>query len=102
MARGKLKGKGMKYYTPKIEEFHVGFEYEYKLRIRDGIYSYIQKNFRYVDRWRKDVFRVAEEKTIEDLLRGDTESPPRTLDEIEQYLKDGAIRAKRKSNGKGI
>ena len=27
---------GNKYYTPSIEEFHIGFEYEYKRRFMDG------------------------------------------------------------------
>lgn len=53
-----------KYYTPEIEEFHVGFEYEYKSN----------KNYGYLDTqkdWEKEEFRgghiVDESSEVEDI-----------------------------------
>ena len=48
-----------KYYTPVIEEFHVGFEYEYKLRVRNGIFAYMDGIHKYYpDSWTKDCFMM--------------------------------------------
>lgn len=33
-----------KYYTPSIEEFHVGFEYEYKFVIANNYNNLVKKH----------------------------------------------------------
>lgn len=39
-----------KYYTPTIEEFHVGFEYEYRNTVRDSSGNQIKSM------WKKETF----------------------------------------------
>ncbi len=80
-----------RHYIPEIEEFHKGFEFEYKPRIRGGLMSYVNSKFEYVDRWETAMFR--KELTIQDHFQLNTE-PPRNILDIEQYLIDGAIRVK--------
>lgn len=81
-----------KYYTPKIEEFHVGFEYEHKIRLRGGIMSYVNDVYKYKDEWQKSVFRDPdyEPKLFIPLVH----DSPRFIEIVETYLRDGAIRVK--------
>lgn len=52
----------MKYYTPTIEEFHVGFEYEYKSE--DGSYSTFADS---KGEWKKKIFNNEAEYDYEEL-----------------------------------
>ena len=79
-----------KYYTPTIDEFRVGFKYEYRPRLRQGLLSHIDKKFEYVDYWKGDIF--GKEKTYMELL--DEFGNPYNFEDIIQYNKDGAIRVK--------
>ena len=45
-----------KYYTPEIEEFHVGFEYEQKPSFTDGTVK-TQEDFDR-EKWKKRIFKV--------------------------------------------
>jgi len=80
-----------KYYTPDISEFHIGFEYEFKPRIRNGIIAFIENRHEYSSNYKKDVF--CSQKTIEEILSLTYDSPT-DLDDIGQYIKDGAVRVK--------
>ena len=62
-----------RHYIPEIEEFHKGFEFEYKPRIRGGLMSYVNSKFEYVDRWETAMFR--KELTIQDHFQLNTEPP---------------------------
>jgi len=52
-----MKNSDNKYYTPEIEEFHIGFEYEYKYH---GIFGYLDNTKGY---WAKETFAAG---TIEE------------------------------------
>lgn len=90
-------GKDKKYYTPKIEEFHVGFEFEYKQRIRDGIFANIENRHRYVNTFTKAIFHKSvylnKKPSLMELLEENYDSP-RYIDDVIQYIQDGAIRVK--------
>jgi len=77
-----------KYYTPKIEEFHVGFEYEIHLMSVGGLVV--------LDSQTKEINRISEpdikvwEPTVynNDIVFG------RTLDNIQQLINNNQIRVK--------
>lgn len=60
--------KDIKYYTPTIEEFYVGFEYEMKERFTDGTVK-TQENFDNA-KWVKNIFKVGDCPYIERALNG--------------------------------
>ena len=80
-----------KHYTPEIEEFHKGFEFEFRSRERNGMMSYIHNKFIYYDKWEKKIFR--EHMTVEAYLKEYSE-PPSTIHDVGQYIRDGAARVK--------
>ena len=80
-----------KYYTPEIEEFHEGFEFEYKSRVRKGVIKFMEGNHEYFQEWKEGVFTIHREdiKSFEDCYY-----TPGSLYDINSYLKDSAIRVK--------
>lgn len=80
-----------KYYTPDLEEFHPGFEFEYKPRVRNGITAYIEKRFEYKDHWLEWVFGTEEYDFYEIL---NSRVGPNSIVDIREYLKDKAIKIK--------
>ena len=60
--------KDIKYYTPTIEEFYVGFEYEMKERFTDGTVK-TQEDFDNA-KWIKSIFKVGDCPYIERVLNG--------------------------------
>ncbi len=80
-----------KYYIPEKEEFHIGFEYEFKPRYRDGLISYINSDFRYVDWWKKQTVG-REGDTLLELI--ESHEDPFNITDVMQYHRDGAVRVK--------
>ena len=80
-----------KYYTPTIEELHVGFEYEFKPRLRQGLMSHVHQEFEYVNWWKKETIGREREGII-DIL--ESYSNPFSLSDVLSYHKDKAIRVK--------
>lgn len=83
--------KDNKYYVPTIEEFHIGFQYEFKPRIREGIMSYAYQKFNYIDRWKKQSVGK-EANNILDLL--DTYNDPFSINDLISFHRDNAVRVK--------
>lgn len=82
-----------KYYTPELEEFHIGFEYEFKPRERNGIISYINNNHTYLPKWKKESF--GREKTLMERIGAFYDyDEPEYLSDIESYITDKTIRVK--------
>ncbi len=80
-----------KYYTPEKEEFHIGFEYEFRPRYRDGLFSMINQKFRYVEWWKKQTIGKEATNLIDALEEfGD----PYNISDVMSYHKDGAVRVK--------
>ena len=84
-----------KYYTPKLEEFHVGFEFEYRPREKNGVISQINNEHTHIKKYEKMAFRVFEEiKSTEELLKIGFYDEPTDLFRVSSFLKHDAIRVR--------
>jgi len=88
-----------KYYTPEIEEFYVGFEFEYRPRESNGIMAYIENRNTYAEGFIKESFK-REISNIE-ALNLYSHIRPTTLSDIKQFIEDKAIRVEY-LRGKGM
>lgn len=92
-----MKNKNTKYYNPDISEFCVGFEYEYKPRIREGIISFINDKFKYIDMWEKDIikdpYKQENINNFLDIIKTNGTAPYNISDTM-RFHKDDAIRVK--------
>lgn len=83
-----------KYYTPEIEEFYIGFEFEYRPRLQNGIIAQIHKDFEYGNKWLTTTFnnKLREKDFIKWLY--EEAGQPVTLRGVEEFLQGDAIRVK--------
>ena len=83
-----------KYYIPTADEFHIGFDFEYKPRLQQGIMSYVNNKFEYAPRWELATF--GQKIDIKDYMLWITtlNGAPRNIEDVESYLESNAIRVK--------
>lgn len=89
--------KMIKYYTPEIEEFHVGFEFEFRKRLRQGICAYVEETHDYVKYWTS--WKFCDSPEDKELMSSFEKLDnyylaPNTIREIESFIKDKAMRVK--------
>lgn len=80
-----------KYYTPTIEEFHVGFEYEFRPIHPNGVISFLRKEFVFNNEWIPDT--LGSPRTREELLTYFYDTP-NDMTFVEHYIKGNAVRVK--------
>ena len=80
-----------KYYTPEVDEFHIGFTYEFRPRLRQGIMSYVSQKFEYVDWWKTQEIGKKDENLIDAL---NNYNDPFSIDDVMSFHKDGMVRVK--------
>lgn len=83
-----------KYYTPEIEEFCIGFEFEYRPRLQNGIMAYVHRDFEYDKEWYTTTF--GKELNEKDFIKWlyERNEQPTTLTEVKEFLQGDAIRVK--------